>query len=53
MLPRKSYNEEANMRNNGRQYWVSAVHMNFMMWGEYVWPKCAKCKLVFVYWAVQ
>ena len=25
------------MRNNVRQYWVSAVHMNFMMWGEYVW----------------
>ena len=25
------------MRNNGRQYWVSAVHMNFMMWDEYVW----------------
>ena len=35
-LPRKSYNEEVNMRNNGRQYWVSAVIMNFM-WGEYVW----------------
>ena len=36
-LPRKSYNEVVNMFNNGRQYWVSAVHMNFMMWGEYVW----------------
>ena len=36
-LPRKSYNEVVNVHNNGRQCWVSAVHMNFMMWGEYVW----------------
>ena len=37
-LPRKAYNMLANVHNNGRQCWVSAVHRNLMMYGfEYVW----------------
>ena len=37
-LPRKAYNMLANVHNNGRQCWVSAVHGNLMMYGfGYVW----------------
>ena len=37
-LPRKAYNMLANVHNNGRQCWVSAVHGNLMMCGfGYVW----------------
>ena len=37
-LPRKAYNMLANVHNNGRQCWVSAVHRNLMMYGfGYVW----------------
>ena len=32
-LPRKDYNMLANVHNNGRQCWVSAVHGNLMMYG--------------------
>ena len=37
-LPRKAYNMLANVHNNGRQCWVSAVHRNLTMCGfGYVW----------------
>ena len=51
-LPGKAYNMLANVHNNGRQCWVSAVQRNLIMGGSgYVWliKVCKMSTVISVY----